>query len=63
MAAGARGARSREILIEVSVERVRDVASRKSVYTPVGAGEVETAIDDRPIRIAEVPGELDGLDQ
>ena len=63
MAAGAGRAWCRQVLIEVCVERVRDVAGRVCLRAPSGTGEVETTVDDRPVGVLEVCRQLPRFDE
>src|SRR5579862_6829108 len=63
MPAGARCLRPREIMLEMRIEGVGDVAIRKSALAPFRASELEAAVDDGPLRLIDMFRQLERLDQ
>src|SRR2546423_14612206 len=63
MAARECGARSRRITIQVAVQRVGNVSGGPGERAPRRARELETAVDDGPVGIGEMPAEGGWLDQ
>src|SRR2546423_911941 len=63
MAARECGARSRQITIQMAVQCVWNVSGGPGECTPRRARELETAVDDGPVGIGEMPAEGGWLDQ
>jgi hypothetical protein len=58
MAPRGRPDRDRQVVLEVDVDRARDVARRKGRAAGIGLAELEPAIGDPPVRIGQVTREL-----
>src|SRR2546421_11310971 len=63
MAARECGARSRQITIQMGVQRVWNVSGGPGERAPLRARELETAVDDRPVGIGEMRAQGGWLDQ
>src|SRR5437763_15428467 len=63
MAARECGARSRQITIQMAVQRVWNVSGGPGERAPRRARELETAVDDGPVGIGEMRAEGRWLDQ
>src|ERR1700739_75910 len=63
MAAARRGARPSQIGVEVRVQRPGDVTFPERARPPLGSGELEAAVEDGPLWVVEMGGEVGRLDQ